>query len=136
MTFPIEQGNLHLHHDTESNTWGVAENQVWITGIYDTRHTAVAAAELPDDVLDTLTHLWRHDGQNRPATMVDILKAGDLNGWELDREPHRCATGDCPGHTNPTATCPGDQVTAIRTAEDWAARRAARAELGPHPGHR
>jgi hypothetical protein len=133
MTFPTQQGNLTLHHDPERNTWGVAENGGWITGIYDTRETAVAASELPDYVLESLAHIWRHDRQNRPATMLDILKAGDLNGWELDREPYRCPASECPGHTNPTADCPRDQFSTSRTAEDWAARRAARAQLGPHP---
>lgn len=131
MTFPIQQGSLNLYAPApESPGWSVSDHQMWLAGVYDTRETAVAASELPDQVLEKdLARIYRVDGENRLVTMVDVLRAGDAIRYTIDFEPHRCSTAGCPGHTNSEAICPRDQFSTPRTATDWAARRAARTAI-------
>ena len=53
--------------------WSVAENGVWVPGLYDSAKTARRAArEFSDVELQPLDHVWRFDGLDRPATMADL----------------------------------------------------------------
>ncbi len=127
--FPIEAGPLRLYAPQPgTDRWSVADDGFgWLPGTYDTRETATAAAELPIEVLEhVLNPICHIDGENRAINMVDVLKAGDAALVQIDREPYRCDTAGCTGHTNPTAICPKDLYAEHLRPEDWDARAAAR----------
>jgi PhoPQ-activated pathogenicity-related protein len=69
-------GNLRLYPDSDG-TWTVSDSGSWLPGIYDSKVTAIAAAALPDAVLeDRLQPICHVDGENRPITLADVEAVG------------------------------------------------------------
>ena len=50
----------------------VAQNQVWVHGIFADERTARYACRFSDAELHRLDHVWEHDKENRAATFEEL----------------------------------------------------------------